>query len=123
MVRVQRDEGEDTLGDLHLGGAKIAMSDDLDADRHRSAADLFDLGIDRDQIAQVDRGDELHRLDRDRSNRALGPPRSDDASRNVHLTKHPATEDMAVGVDIGRPGDDAQNRRSFKIGLSKSSCS
>ena len=100
------------LGDLDVGRAAVAGGDDLDPDRHRRAADLLDLGIDRDHVAQVDRRDELHLVDRDRRDRTVGAARGDDAGGDVHLAQHPAAEDMAVGVDVARAGDDAQDRRS-----------
>ena len=102
VVCVQRDEGEQAFGDLDLGRAEVAVRDDLDPDAHRRAADPLDLGIDRDQVAQVDRRDELHRLDRDRRDRPLGAARGDDARGDVHLAQHPAAEDVAVGVDVAR---------------------
>ena len=58
MVGVQRDEGEHAFGHLDFGRAQIAVGDDLDPHRHRRPADPLDLGIDRDQVAQVDRREE-----------------------------------------------------------------
>ena len=113
---VDRDEGEHALGDLDLGRAAVARGDDLDPDLHRGAPDLLDLGIDRDQVAQVDRGEELHLVDRDRRDRAIGAARGDDARGDVHLAQHPAAEDMAVGVDVARAGDDAQDGAAMGFG-------
>ena len=44
------------------------------------------------------------------------PARGDDAGGDVHLAQHPAAEDMAVGVDVGRPRHDAQDRHALKVG-------
>ena len=85
MLLVERDEGEQAFGDLHLGSATVAAGDDFDANAHRSAADALYLGIDGDDISQVDRRDELHALDRNGRDWALGPPRGGDAAGDVHL--------------------------------------
>ena len=111
IVRVERDEGEHAFGDLDLCRAEVAMRDDFDPDAHRRAADTLDLALDRNQVAQMDRRDELHRLDRDRRHRPLRAPRGDDARRDVHLAQHPPAENMAVGVDVGR----ARARRAGSV--------
>ena len=90
MLLVQRDEGEQAFGDLDVGRAAVAGGDDLDADRHRGAADPFDLGEHADHVAQVDRRDELHPLDRDGRDRPASPARGDDAGRDVHLATGPS---------------------------------
>ena len=69
----------------------------------------FHLGEDADHIAQVNGRDELHPLDGDRRHRSAGPARGDDAGGNVHLRQYPAAEDMAVGVDVAWPLDDAED--------------
>src|SRR3546814_7799189 len=51
---------------LDLGLAAVAGRDHLDADAHRTAAAFFEMRIDRDDVAQQDRRDEFHRLDRHR---------------------------------------------------------
>ena len=53
----------------------------------------------------------------------LRPARGDDARGDVHLAQHPAAEDMAVGVDVARPGHHPQDRRALEIGHSWSSLS
>src|SRR5687768_2616964 len=121
MLVVERDESEEAFGDLHLGGAAVAAGNDFDADDHRSAADALDLRIDGDDVAQVDRSDELHAFDRHRRYRALGSPGSGDAAGDVHLAEHPAAEDVAVGVDVAWPGYDAEDR--FAGLVSQLSCS
>ena len=42
------------------------------------------------------------------------PARGDDAGGDVHLAQHPAAEDVAVGVDVGRPRHHPQDRRAFE---------
>src|SRR3546814_20803736 len=74
------------------------------------------MRVDRDDVAQQDRRDELHRLDRHRRDRALRRAPGDDAARDVHLAQHPAAEDMAVGIDVGGARDDAQDRVARAIG-------
>src|SRR6478735_10552398 len=71
----------------------------------------------------MDRLKELHRLDRDRRDRALGAARGDDACRNVHLAQYPAAEDVAVGVDVARPRHNPQNRHPLAIVAHSSSLS
>jgi hypothetical protein len=62
----------------------------------------FDLGIDRKNIVEQDRRDELHRLDGDGGDRPHGLAGGDDAPGNVHLAEHPAAEDVAIGIDVAR---------------------
>ena len=100
VVLVQGDEREQRPGHLHFGLAAIAGRDDLDANRDRRAPDALDFGIDADHVAQVNRLDELHLVDRDRRDRSAGAARRDDARGDIHLAQHPAAEDMAVGVDV-----------------------
>src|SRR3546814_16766058 len=50
---------------------------------------LCEMGVDRDDVAQQNRCDELHRLDRDGRGRPLRDARGDDAAGDVHLAEHP----------------------------------
>src|SRR5688572_14078844 len=109
VILVDRDEGEQAFGDLDLGLAALAAGNDLDPDRDRGAADPLDPREDRDDVVQQDRGDELHRLDRDRGDRSVGLARGDDAGGDVHLAEHPAPEDVAVRIDVARPRHDPQD--------------
>src|SRR3546814_17696027 len=68
------------------------------------------MGVDRDDVAQQNRSDELHRLDRDGRGRPLRDARGDDAAGDVPLAEHPAAEDLAVDVDVGGRRADAQGR-------------
>ena len=108
MVLIERDEGEQAFGDLDLGLAEVALGNDFDLDAHRGAPAL-DVRIDRDQVAQVDRRDELHRLDRDGRDRSLARREATMPAGDVHLAQHPAAEDMAVGIDVARARHDAQH--------------
>src|SRR5678816_409482 len=71
MVLVERDEGEESIGDLDVGGAAVAGRYHFDAYRNRGAARPLDLRIDRDHVHEQDRRYELHRLDRDGRDRTL----------------------------------------------------
>src|SRR3954469_25842996 len=68
----------------------------------------------------MDRRDELHRLDRDRGDRAFGAARGDDTGRDVHLAQYPPAEDMAVGVDVAGAGHHPQDGRALEVGHSLS---
>src|SRR3546814_16982534 len=74
------------------------------------------MRIDRDDVAQQDRRDELHCLDRHCRDRALRLAPRDDAAGDIHLAQYPAAEDMPIGVDVGGPGDDAQYRVARAVG-------
>ena len=112
---VDRDEGEQAFGDLDLGRAAVARGDDLDPDLHRGPADAFDLGIDRDQVAQVDRRDELHPLDRDRRHRPVGAVRATmPAAMSIWLSTQPPKIWPLALMSLG-PGDDAQDRLAVEI--------
>src|SRR5690606_23011130 len=110
MICVERDEGEQAFGHLDLGLTLVARRDHLDANAHRRAATPFKMRIDRDDVAQQDWRNELHRLDRHGRRRTLGDSRGDDAACDIHLAQHPAAEDMAIAVDVGRRRDDTQYR-------------
>jgi len=118
MLGVERDEREDSFGDLDLCRAEIALSDNLDPYAHWGPAHPFHVGINRNHVAQVDRRDELHRLDRHGCDRTVRAARRDDARRDVHLAQNPAAEDMPVGIDVARAWDHTQHRRAFEIGHS-----
>ncbi len=123
MLLVQRDEGEQPLGDLDLAIAAIAIGDDFDPDRHAGPPDPLDVGVDADQVAQLDRRDEFHPLDRHGRDGTLRPSRRDDAGGNIHLAQHPAAEDVAVGVDVARTRRHAQGRLAGIVGGQSSSLS
>ena len=67
-------------------------------------------------IAQVDRLNELHPVDRDRRYRTAGVEPGDDAGRLVHLAQDPAPENMAIGVDVAWPGHQAKDRFAADFG-------
>src|SRR3546814_15060283 len=75
------------------------------------------MRIDRDDVAQQDRRDELHCLDRHCRDRALRLAPRDDAARDIHLAHYPAAEDMPLGLDVGGPGDYAQYRVALAAGV------
>jgi hypothetical protein len=75
MVFVQRDECKQTLGHLDLGLAtsRCAMTSIRTPIEVRP--DTLDMGKDRYEVAQMDRRDKLHPLDRHCRDRALGAQR------------------------------------------------
>ena len=109
MIGVQRHEGVDPAGQFDLLLRDAAGGDDIDADRYRRAAAPLLARIDRHDVAQQDRRDELHALDRDRGDRPLRQPMRDDAPGYVHLAQHPAAENMTIGVDVRQARHHAQH--------------
>jgi hypothetical protein len=91
------------------------MGDHFDPHAHGCPANPLDGGVDRNYVAHVNRRDELHGLDCNRGHRPPGAPRGDDAGRDIHLAKHPAAENMPVGIDVRGPGDDPQDGLSRGI--------
>src|SRR6185437_16693428 len=79
----------------------------LDVNLHRGAADTFHDRVDLEHIADAHRADELHRLDRDGDDAAAGALDAGDAAGLVHARHHPAAEDVAIGVGVGRHRADA----------------
>ena len=51
MILVECDKGEQALGDLDFGRAKIAVGHNLDPHPHRRSSDPLNLRKDADQIA------------------------------------------------------------------------
>ena len=121
MVLVQRDEGEQTFGHLDFGRPEIAMRGHFDPHPHRRAADPFDVRVNRDQVAQMDRRDKLHPLDGYRRYRSVRPYPGNDSRGDVHLAQNPAAKDMAVGIDVGRARHHAQDRLAIEVDHSVSS--
>jgi hypothetical protein len=68
---------------------------------------MFKRGVDRDNVAQQYRRDEFHFFDSDRGTGTLCDTPSQYAAGLIHHTKHPATKDVAIGIDIRWPGNDA----------------
>src|SRR3546814_14402114 len=70
VILVERDEGEQSLGDALFGPSAIARRDHFDSYAHRGAPAPLEMRIDRDDVAQQDRRDELPCLDRHKLGRA-----------------------------------------------------
>ena len=71
---------------------------------HGGAADALEIAVDTEHVTDVNREVEGHGVDRHGGHAALGPLAGGDASRDVHLGQHPAAEDVAARVGIGRHG-------------------
>jgi hypothetical protein len=86
-------------------------------DLHRRAADVLHLGIDLERVADLDRADELHGVERDGDDAAVRPLDAGDAAGLVHAREHPAAENVAVGVGVRRHGADAHRERAARGGV------
>ena len=89
----------------------------LDMDLHRGAPDALDLGVDLQHVADTHRLDEGHPLDHDRHHAALRAFDARDAAGLVHVRHHPAAEDVAVCVGVGRHRDRAYRKGAARLGL------
>src|SRR5690242_1767002 len=76
-VAVDRDEGEDGVGDLVAVLAVAGAAPGGDLDLHAGAADRDDVGIDRQHVADADRPVEGHAVHRDRYRTPLRITRGD----------------------------------------------
>ena len=70
-------------------GAK-APRPGLDVHLHRSPPDVVDGGVDAQHVADLDRTNECHRLDRDRHDPPLSRLRRGDAAGLIHLAQAPS---------------------------------
>jgi hypothetical protein len=86
-------------------------------DLHRRAADVFDVGIDLERVADLHRADELHGVERDGDDAAVRALDAGDAAGLVHAREHPAAEYVAVGVGVRRHGADAHRERAARGGV------
>lgn len=68
---------------------------------------MFKCCKDGDNVAQQYRRDEFHFFDSDRGTGTLCDTARHYAAGLIHHTKHPATKDVAIGIDIRWPRNDA----------------
>jgi hypothetical protein len=106
-VVADMDKCEGCVGHLVAAMRLEALRPGLDVDLHRGAPDALHFGIDLEHVADAHRLDEGHRLDHDCHDTALRALHACDAAGLVHVRHHPAAEDVAVGIGVGRHRDGA----------------
>ena len=85
-------------------------------DLHRGPADGLDLGIDAEHVADLHGPDEGHRIHRNGDDTALRPVDAGDAAGGVHSRHHPAAEDVAIRVGVGRHRKRADRQLTLRRG-------
>ena len=86
-------------------------------DLHRRPADVLDMRIDLERVADFHRADELHGVKRDGDDAAVRPFDAGDAAGLVHARQHPAAENIAIGIGVRRHGADADGERAARGGV------
>jgi hypothetical protein len=110
-------EGKRGISDLLAHPGLEAARSCFDLDRHGCSADTLDACVHTKNIAHADRTDEVHGVHCDCHHTALRSLNPSDAACLVHLRHHPSTEDVAVGVRIGRHCDGAYRQIALWFGL------
>ena len=111
------DESEVRVRDLVAMLRLETLRPGLDMDLHRGTPDALDLGVDLQHVAHTHRLDEGHPLDHDRHHAALRALDTRYAAGLIHVRHHPAAEDVAVCVGVGRHRDGAYRKGAARLGL------
>jgi hypothetical protein len=112
-VAVDGHVGQVRLGHLdHLRVGRVALCIDADVYGDRSPADALDLGIEAQQVADGHRLLEDELVHCDGGDASLGDACRQYRAGHVHLGHDPASEDVAVAVDVGRQRHHPQHQRA-----------
>ncbi len=106
-VGADGDIGEDAFGHLDLLLAGATPHPAFDLHRDRRGADLDDLGVAADLVANEHRPMEGHAGDRNRRGASSGAAGRHRATGEIHLGQHPAAEDVAPLIGVGGHRDGA----------------
>ena len=87
--------------------------------RDRRAPDPHQIGVDRNEIADIDGFAKVHRLDRNGHGAGFRDLGSEHAAADIHLAQQPAAEDVAIGVGIGRHRQGADAEIAARLGLGR----
>ena len=90
------------FGDLHGVARTVPMYPGFDVDAHRGITHVFYLGVDAEYVSHLDRTNEAHAVERDGYGSGLCSLAGANARGYVHLRQHPAAEDIAGRILIGR---------------------
>jgi hypothetical protein len=97
-VCAERDKPEFGLGYLDGSARAIALHPGFDMNIDRGFADSLDLGVNTEYVADFDRADKTHTVERDRNGAALRAFGCANTTRYIHLRQYPAAEDISGGV-------------------------
>ena len=93
------------------------MNPNLNVNLHRSVADFNQFAVAGDDIADRNGAVEDDFIGRHGGGTAAGGFVGKDAAGNIHLRHQPASENIAVGIGIGRHGHRAQQQAALRFGV------
>lgn len=112
---VERHHVDGRGGDADGLAGVVADRVDLDGDADAPGADAGCAGVELDDVAQVDRGDEIDPFHGGRDPGAVGVPEGLDHRGLVEVAQNHAAEDGAVGIRVPRHGHDAEGEGPVRL--------
>jgi len=109
---VDRDEGKVRGGDMAKSLLANVFHHGLDADFHRGTKGSIDAGLEDEEIADANRGDEVEVIHGGRDDEGAGVATGSHGADEIHKLHQPPTEEVAEGVAVG--GKD--NFAAFRLG-------
>src|SRR6478609_4481382 len=103
------------MGHAHHLAALDALHPHLDCNAHGGAANLEQRGVAADDVADVDRVEEGHAVDRGGRDAAVGDIAREDRTAEVHLRYEPAAKDVTVRIRMHRHRDRADHEFARRL--------
>jgi hypothetical protein len=114
---VDRDVGKIAVGHQDRLPVLTAQRPGLEMDRDRGPADPNQIGMHRDEVADIDGLAKIHRIDRDRDGARIRDLGSKHTAADIHLAEQPAAKDVAIGVGVGRHRQRADAEIAARLGF------